>query len=151
VSDTFAADVAKWALAADGALEAVFKEAVQELAEEMDLLLVQSVYAQPPAPSGYKRTSFLRASLVASATVMPVLNRENPGVPVTPDLGDVILVINGANIGGTLYLGYTADYAAYVHYSANGKAGRPWVTMAAQRWQIIVDRVAARVRSRLGL
>lgn len=151
MTETFAAQVAAWAQAVDGAVEAIFKEAAEELVEEMDMLLVQSVYAQPVSASGYKRTSFLRASLVASKTVMPLLHRENPGVPVTPDLGDVILVINGAEVGETLYLGYTANYAAWVHFSANGHAGRPWVSMAAQRWQAIVDRVTARVRSRLGL
>lgn len=132
-------------------MEVIFREAVQELVEEMDMLLVQAVYAQPPAPGGYKRTGFLRASLVASTTAMPLLTRDNPGLSVPADLGDVVLVINGADLGGTIFLGYTASYSAFVHFSANGQQGRPWVTMAAQRWQIIVDRVAARVRSRLGL
>tara|TARA_R110000851_G_C13102466_1_gene568885 strand:- start:19865 stop:20317 length:453 start_codon:yes stop_codon:yes gene_type:complete len=148
---TFAADVAAWALNVEGAIEVIFREAAQELAREMDLLLEQTVYDQPISSSGYQRTGFLRASLVASSSVMPQLVRENPGTPVPPDLGDVILVINGAEIGGTIYLGYTANYAAFVHYSANGQSGRPWVTMAAQRWEIIVDRVSARVKSRLGL
>jgi hypothetical protein len=148
---SFGAQVAEWAHAVEGALEVIFRESVQELVEEMDLLLVQTVYDQPISPSGYKRTGFLRASLVASETAMPQLVRDNPGVPIPADLGDVMLVIAGADLGSTVYLGYTANYAAFVHYSANGERGRPWVTMAAQRWPIIVDRVAARVQARLGL
>lgn len=148
---SFEAQVADWARSVEGALEVVFRESVQELVEQMDLLLVQTVYDAPPAPSGYKRTGFLRASLVASQTAMPLLTRDNPGVPVPADLGDVMLVISGSDLGETIYLGYTANYAGYVHYSANGEAGRPWVTMAGQRWPMIVDQVAARVRARLGL
>lgn len=148
---SFAAEVGEWVRSVEGAFEAIFRESVQELVTEMDLLLVQTVYDQPPAASGYKRTGFLRASLLASETAMPQLVRENPGNPIPADLGDVMLVIAGADIGDTIYLGYTANYAAYVHYSANGESGRPWVTMAAQRWPVIVDRVSARVKARLGL
>jgi len=151
LSSTFEAQVADWVRDVEGALEVVFRESAQELANEMDLLLEQTVYAKPISSSGYQRTGFLRASLVASRTAMPLLTRENPGVPVPADLGPTLLVINGAELGETLYLGYTANYAAYVHYSANGEAGRPWVTMAAQRWPQIVATVAARVRARLGL
>lgn len=151
MSSTFALQVAEWAREVEGAIGAIFRESAQELASEMDLLLEQTVYAQPASESGYQRTGFLRASLVASTSAMPLLTRENPGVAVPVDLGPIVLVINGADIGDTLYLGYTANYAAFVHYSANGERGRPWVTMAAQRWPIIVERVSARVKSRLGL
>ena len=151
MSSTFAADIGAWALKVEGAVEAIFRESAQELAQEMDLLLEQTVYAQPISESGYQRTGFLRASLVATTTAMPLMTRENPGVPVPVDLAPIILVINGADLGETLYLGYTANYAAFVHYSANGERGRPWVSMAAQRWSTIVATVSARVRSRLGL
>lgn len=151
MAGTFAATVGAWAEKAEGALEAVFRESAEELTRQMDLLLADIVYASPPASSGYQRTGFLRASLVASKTAMPTLHRANPGVPVPADLGDVVLVINGAELGETLYLGYTANYAAFVHYSANGQPGRPWVDMAAQRWQTIVAAKSAEVKSRLGL
>lgn len=149
--DTFEADVADWVRRVDGAFEVVFREAAQDLAEEMDLLLVQTVYDRPPAASGYKRTGFLRASFVASTTAMPLLVRENPGIPVPADLGDVIMVIQGAEVGETIFLGYTANYGAFVHFSANGQPGAPWVSMAAQRWPQILARRAEIVRNRLGL
>lgn len=151
MSSTFEADIGEWALKVEGAFEAVFKESAQELTSQMDLLLEQTVYAQPVSPSGYQRTGFLRASLVASTAAMPLLTRDNPGVAVPTDLAPILLVINGADLGETLYLGYTANYAAFVHYSGNGQSGRPWVAMAAQRWPQIVSDVALRVRSRLGL
>lgn len=150
MAQSFAATVGDWCAKVPNALEAVFLESAQELVSQLDQLLADEVYAKPQAP-GYKRTGFLRASLMASTSAMPTLSRDNPGAPVPADLGDVILVINGADLGDTLYLGYTANYAAYVHYGAQGRAPRPWVTMVAQRWTMIVDAKAAEVKRRLGL
>lgn len=135
---SFAAQVGSWANKVDGALEAVFKESAQELVNELTRL----------APVD---TGFLRASLMASTTAMPQMTRANPGAAVPGDLGEIMLVIAGADIGDTIYLGYTANYAAYVHYGARGNAPRPWVTMVAQRWTAIVAAKAAEVKQRLGL
>ncbi|WP_260854987.1 hypothetical protein [Mesorhizobium amorphae] len=82
---------------------------------------------------------------------MPQITRANPGATVPGDLGEIMLVIAGADLGDTIYLGYTANYAAYVHYGARGNAPRPWVTMVAQRWTAIVAAKAAEVKQRLGL
>lgn len=84
----------------------MFKESAQELVNELYRLV----------PVG--DTGFLRSSLMASATAMPQMTRANPGVVVPADLGDIVLVIAGADLGDTIYLDYTADYAAYVHYGA---------------------------------
>jgi len=151
MAGTFAATVGSWADQVEGALEVIFRESAEELVRVMDLLLVEFVYDAPPAPSGYKRTGFLRASLVASTTAMPMLTRDNPGVSVPADLGDVVLVINGAELGETIFLGMTAKYAPMVHYGANGRPGRPWIDMAAQRWPQIVAAKSAEVKARLGL
>lgn len=135
---SFSATVGAWAEKVPNALEVVFKEAAQELVSQLTEL----------APVD---TGFLRSSLMASTTAMPQLTRANPGVPVQADLGDIVLVINGADLGDTIYLGYTANYAAYVHYGTRGRAPRPWVTMVAQRWIAIVEAKAAEVKARLGL
>lgn len=136
---SFSAQVGSWANKVDGALEAVFKESAQELVNELYRLV----------PVG--DTGFLRASLMASTTAMPQMTKANPGAAVPGDLGEIMLVIAGAEIGDTIYLGYTANYAAYVHYGARGNAPRPWVTMVAQRWTAIVATNAAEVRGKLGL
>lgn len=150
MAQSFAASVGAWCEKVPNALEIVFKESAQELVSQMDQILADSVYEQPQSPD-YVRTGFLRASLMASTSAMPTLTRDNPGVPVPADLGDVILVINGAHLGDTIFLGYTANYAAFVHYGTQGRAPRPWVTMVAQRWQMIVADRAAEVKRRLGL
>ncbi|MER8959305.1 HK97 gp10 family phage protein [Mesorhizobium sp. M0701] len=146
----FAASVGDWVLKVSGAIEAIFQESAQELVSQLDQLLVDMVYDQPQPP-GHTRTGFLRASLMASTTAMPQLTRDNPGALVPADLGEVVLVINGADLGEVLYLGYTANYAAYVHYGAQGRAPRQWVTLVAQRWVAIVEAKAAEVKQRLGL
>ncbi|KAB2798977.1 HK97 gp10 family phage protein [Brucella anthropi] len=150
MAKSFAATVGQWAVKVDGALEVVFKESAQELVSQMDKLLADMVYDQPSSEN-YRRTGFLRASLMASREAMPRLYRDNPGASVPPDLQQVILVINSADIGDTIYLGYTANYAAYVHYGAKGAAPRPWVTLIAQRWEEIVAAKAKEVKQRLKL
>lgn len=135
---SFAATVGAWCDKVPMALEIIFKEAAQELVSQLNELV-------PVA------TGFLRSSLMASTTAMPVLSRSNSGQPIPNDLGDIVLVIAGADLGDTIYLGYTANYAAYVHYGARGNAPRPWVTMVAQRWIAIVEAKAAEVKARLGL
>lgn len=135
---TFSATIGDWAKNIQGAEEVVFKEAVQDLVTELNSL----------APVD---TGFLRASLRASTTAMPVLSLDNPGGTHTLDAGSIELVILGADITDKIYLGYTAKYGAHVHYGANGRPGRPWVLMAAQRWPQIVQTVATRVKGRLGL
>lgn len=138
MAKTFAATVGAWAKAVPEALDIVFKEAAQEVVSQLNLLT--------PVDTG-----FLRASLRASTSAMPALSLANPGGTFTADSGEIVLVIAGAELGDTIYLGYTAKYGAYVAYGANGRPGRPWVDMVSQRWAQIVQQKAAEVKSRLGL
>lgn len=151
MASTFAAQVGDWINRVDGALLAVFRESAQVLVSQLDQQLTDMVYDQPQSASGYNRTGFLRASLMASREAMPTLSRENPGNAASPDLWPVILVINSAEVGDTLYLGYTANYAAYVHYGVKGNQPRQWMTLVAERWQEIVTAKAKEVKARLGL
>jgi len=146
---SFAATVGQWCEDVKEAQQDIFDRSAQELVHQLDDLISQMIYANPATDK--QRTGFLRASLVASNSAMPVLNRKNPGVPVPVDYGDVLLVINNTELGAPLYLGYTAEYSAMVHFGTSKMAGRPWVTMVAQRWQEIVSRNEAEIRSRFGL
>ena len=62
----------------------------------------------------------------------------------------ITLAIANWDAGQPLYLGYTANYAAHVHYGSRGRAARLWVTLAAQRWRQIVEQVTREARSRAG-
>lgn len=137
MTSSFAAVVNAWAYRLEGAIETIFKESCQELVSQLNALV--------PVDTG-----FLRNSLRASTTAMPVLSLANNGQGNIP-AGEIMLVIAGADIGDTIYLGYTANYGAFVHYGANGRPGRPWVDLVAQRWASIVAEKSAEVKSRLGL
>lgn len=106
---SFAATVGSWCNKVPKALEIIFKEAAQELVTELNKLV--------PVDTG-----FLRASLMASTTAMPQMTRANPGVPVPQDVGDIVLVIAGAEIGDTILLGYSSNYAAMVHFGTQERA-----------------------------
>jgi hypothetical protein len=147
---SFGAQVEAWCHKVEGAIEAIFKESVQELVEQSDELLKNLVYAQPPAPSGYKRTGFLRSSLVISTASMPLADRPQ-GTPDGGYMAEIEVRIAGAELGETIYIGWTANYAGYVHDGARGNAPKPWVELVAQRWQMIVEAKTAEIKSRLGL
>lgn len=149
MAKTFAASVEAWVLRVEGALEAVFKESVQELVDQADELLRQLVYEAPPSPN-YRRTGFLRSSMVASTVSMPLANRPQ-GAPDGGYMAEIEVQIAGSEIGETIYIGWTANYAGYVHYGANGSQPKPWVDLVAQRWQAIVAAKTAELRRRLGL
>lgn len=133
---------------------AVFKEAAQDLANELNNEVTRQVYDRPPAPTYPKRSGFLRASLVADTDQMPQLVRDNPGGDFSADahMQQVLLTIQGMDgDDDVLYLGYTANYAAHVHYGSNGQTPAPWVTLVSQRWQSIVTAAAERVKRQYGL
>lgn len=134
----FSAVVGAWANGVLNALEIIFKESVQELIAQMQALV--------PVDTG-----FLRSSLMASTAAMPMMTRANPGVALPDGLGEIMLVIASADVEDTIFLGYTANYAAFVHYGAGGREPRQWVTLVAQRWPEIVAAKAADVKARLGL
>lgn len=150
MANTFSAVIEGWTRRVKEAEEAVFKEAAQELVKQLNDQITEMVYDAPETPN-YRRTGFLRASLMASTEAMPRLIADNPGAQVSADYGDVILVIAGADLGDTIYLGYTAKYGAIVHSGGNGRAPRPWVDLVAQRWQQIVAAKAVEVGKRFGL
>lgn len=145
---SFATDVSQWVRDVKAYHEAVFREAVQRITDEM----------QTPRGQGGNLpvdTGFLWHSLVGSTESMPTIRDGNvpkrpagrkPGDPpiYAYENGPVNLVINTAEVGVTIYLGYTAAYAAIVH-----DRGALWVDLAAQRWPAIVKQVEEELAGRL--
>lgn len=144
---SFSAQVAAFAEKIPGACQAVFREAVQEVVSDM----------QTPIGAGGRMrvdTGFLRASLMASTAAMPSINpskKPTSGGSYSYDQGDIEAVILGADINDTLYVGYTASYAAHREYGVEGQAPDAFVRSAAQRWNAIVEAKAKELKSRLGL
>lgn len=131
---SFAAQVAERVATYQKRLEATFRESAQDLEEEV---------TKPTAQGGRMRvkTGFLRGSLMASTASMPQISpdgRPVEGETYSLDSGAIEAVIVGAQIGDTIYLGFTAAYARPREYKDGFVAG------AAMQWQQIVDRNAKR-------
>ena len=135
---SFSAQVSDWVSKSEARVNAVRRESVQRLV----------TIAQTPIAKGGNMpvdTGFLRSSLMASTSAMPRVGEDEQGTE-----SQITLAIANWDAGQPLYLGYTANYAAHVHWGTEGRAARLWVTLAAQRWQQIVEQVTREARSRAG-
>lgn len=144
---TFSSAIAGWAEKIPEAVESVRNESAKEVVREMQTLRREG---------GRLRfdTGFLWSSLMASTSAMPRINPgANPveGQSYSFEFGQVEAVIAGASLKDTLYFGYTASYAAYREYGANGQPADAFVRGAAQNWNQIVNRNAQKVGKAFGL
>lgn len=143
---SFAAQVSEWAKAELEREEAVFQTAAQTVANEV---------RTPVAEGGRMplKTGNLRRSLMASTADMPTIKE---GKTEFQDSG-IELVIAGAQLGETIFLGFQAAYAARMNYGYVGtdslgrtynQTGFGFVDAIAQRWPQIVTQAEATVRNR---
>lgn len=143
---SFAAQVSAWASAEMERAEAVFQAAAQTVANDV----------RTPVNEGGRmpvKTGNLRRSLMASTSSMPTI------VEGKQEFTDsaVELVIAGAELGGTIFLGFQAAYAARMNYGFVGEdsvgrvynqAGYGFVDAVAQLWPQIVTEAETKVRDR---
>ncbi|RKD68974.1 hypothetical protein [Rhizobium sp. WW_1] len=143
---SFSAQVGAWAAAEMERAEAVFQTAAQTVANEV---------RTPVAEGGRMpiKTGNLRRSLMASTASMPTIIEGKQEFTDNP----VELVIAGAELGGTVYLGFQAAYAARMNYGfvgedslgrAYNQAGFGFVDAVAQRWPQIVAEAETTVQGR---
>jgi hypothetical protein len=130
VGGRFAASVAGFGARAQQRATAILRESAQRLIEE----------AQTPVGKGGKMrvdTNFLRASGQASLTGMPY----GPSIRGAEPNGnfDYTFVLAQAQLGGTIWFGWTANYAIYREFHDG------FMRSAAQNWQAIVNQVAREV------
>lgn len=144
---SFSAQVNAWARKSERRMDAVFKESAQRVIAE-----AQKVRGE----GGRMRvdTGFLRASGQVSLSGPPLIRQ---GFVPPADAGPgsfaysaspIALEIAGARLGGTIWFGYTAAYAAAREYGARGQAPDAFVRGAAQQWQDIVKQTTARIKAR---
>lgn len=141
---SFAAQVNDFVRQTRRRMEAVFRESAQRVVTEMQTPVAQG--GNMPVDTG-----FLRASLrITKDAPLPMgLGRTDDAKTYAFNPTAASLVIAGAGIGDTLFASYTANYAGFVHYGREGRPGRQWVTMAAQRWPAIVAQVSAELQGRI--
>jgi hypothetical protein len=140
---TFTAQVDEWARKSEARMIAVVRDAAQKTVDMMQ---------KPTAKGGNMPvdTGFLRNSLQAGINAPKVGPSVNPGNPVAQNDGDIVLAIQGVEPGDTLYLTYSANYARFVEYGANGRPGRGFVRLATQKWKRTVAASAIEARRAAG-
>ena len=147
MAKSFTAQIDAWAGKSEARMTAVFRSSAQAVANEVR----QTVNEGGRMPI---RTGNLRRSLMASTSAMPLIKSDAE----FPDESSFELVIAGANIGETIYLGFQAAYARRMEYGFVGadslgrnynQEGFGFVAAAAGRWQDIVREQTALVKSRV--
>lgn len=144
---SFSAQVKAWADKVPEAVEAVWKESTKEVVKDMQRLTTEGGRMR-------FKTGFLQSSLLSSTTAMPTIDQNAlpaPNATYVWDADVVEAVINSAEIGQTIFLGYTAAYAAFREYGANGHPPDGFVRLAVQNWAGIVDKNAKKVKEEFGL
>lgn len=142
---SFAASVDAWVRETEARMTAVFRESTERVIDAM----------QTPVGAGGNmpvRDGFLRASIMAStaAPIARAMAKPKEGVAYSYYAGQVALVIAGAEIGDTIYATYGANYARAQEYGAQGRSGRGFVRLAAQRWPAIVAGVVSEAKAVVG-
>ena len=132
MAGSFTASVSAWVQKSEKRMEVVVKESAQRVGIEV---------------KGRTRvdTGFLRASFLASTSAMPMIDRNArpaPGGAYTDNSSDIALVIAGASLGQTIYMGFTASYAGVREYRDG------MVKLSAQQWPSIVNQVVAEAKAR---
>ena len=141
----FAAQIAKWVTETEGAMESVFHESAQRVTEVMTTPRGQG--GNLPVDTGYLWHSFQ-----ASTSAPPPINPTSKGSPdqkYTYNAGPINLVINGAQLGQTVFICATASYAAFANYGTSKQAAAMFVELAAQQWPTIVNQVTNELKGRI--
>lgn len=142
MAKVFTAQVSKWVNESRARQNAVLRESAKRTVNMMQLPIAKG--GNMPVDTG-----FLRGSLQASFSGPQPAIKDNPGVLATGNYNNVILTIANLQAGGpSLWITYTAKYAPYQEYGANGRPGRRFVGLAAMRWKQTVRTVSMELQKR---
>lgn len=133
---TFSASVNAWVRQSDARLQAVFRDAVQQVAN--DVRIPKAAGGNMPVDTGN-----LRRSLTASTVEMPRTTGNEKRTFDQDGITNITMTIAKAKLGETIYLGFQANYAPFQEIK-NG-----FVRLTAQRWPNIVQASATRIRQRV--
>jgi hypothetical protein len=136
----FGAQIDTWVKQSEQRMTAVFRESTQRTVS-----IAQSIV---PVDTG-----FLRASVRASIGSMPPIDPKSRGAAggaYNANDGQVTLTIAGANLGQTIFVGYTANYAGHVHDGTSRTRPQPFVALACAQWPATVSRVVDDLKGRSG-
>lgn len=141
MAQRFSAQIAQWVKDVDGAAEAVFREASQQV--------LSQAQASVPVDSGFLRAS-LQAELNAEPDAIPDWSPASPGERYSGPQGGYVATVGASTLGDTIKARWTAKYAGYVEYGTSRMAARGFVRQAVQRWPQIVAAAEAKLGAILG-
>lgn len=122
------AQLDQWAKQSKERMMAVFKGSAQEF--------VSRAQARIPVDTG-----FARASVRASLEEMPLINELAHGDKnknYSFDLSQIVLTINAAKPGQTIYVGWTANYVIFLEWGHSDQAPNGFLGVTALEWPQIV-------------
>jgi len=136
---TFSSAVSDWVRQTEQRMAAVFRESTQRIIEQMQMRV--------PVDTGFARAS-IRVSTSEMPSIMPEFKGQE-GRAYSYDGSAIVLIIAGAEIGETIYVGYTAAYAVALEYGHSKQAPTGFVRLSAQNWPQIVAEVSSEAQARV--
>jgi hypothetical protein len=135
--EEFQAKVDEWVKAVPERILAVFRESTQRLASDAANAV--------PIDTGFARAS-VQASLESMPLIDPTARGDRHG-SYSLDTSNLSVVIAGAELTSTIYVGWTASYIQYLEYGHSNQAPQGFVRVNAERWPTIVAEVSAQLKS----
>lgn len=135
---SFSTQVDDWVRRTEQRMTAVFRESTQRV--------VSIAQAGIPVDTG-----FARASVRGSTESMPQIEPSRSGATgqnYAYNGTEIILAIAGAEIGQTIFIGWTAAYVLALEYGHSKQAPSGFVRLAAAQWPVIVDAVTQEAKAR---
>lgn len=129
-----------WTKQTEARMLAVYKGSVQEF--------VSRAQARIPVDTG-----FARASIRGSFSVMPQIDPSSRGDPdkkYSVDMSNIVLLINSAKPGQTIYIGWTANYVPYLEYGHSDQAPNGFIGITAMEWPQIVAGEIEKAKASVG-
>ena len=143
----FGHQVDEWTRQTEARMLAIFRGSTQEVVSRMQ--------ARIPIDTG-----FARASIVASTHSMPLIDKkaypaDGASEKAYPyEAAQITVVIVGASLGETIYVGWTAAYVVYLEWGHSMQAPLGFVGITAAEWpgivreQIALAKASVRARTR---
>lgn len=140
-NSNFSATVDAWCRKTNARMTAVFRESTQRT--------VSLAQARIPVDTGFARAS-ARASLQAMPPINPNASKPKIGSgAVSYNSAEISLTIAGAELGQTIFVGWTANYAGELERGHSKKAPSGFVRLAALEWQRTVSQVVSEAKARV--
>lgn len=135
---SFAAQIDSWVSETQDRAERVWKESTKRV--------VSIANNGVPIDLGFARAS-IRGSTESMPTIDPDFdNKERK--PYADAFGEIVLLIDSATLGQTIYVGWTASYVLPLEFGHSKQAPNGFVRLAAAQWPRIVGEVTAEAKAR---